>query len=115
MLIQIQGKLIIIKASQETYAMKDMLKLVPGAKWDLVAGGWTFPSSPMTASALRLMLPQADVDEGFSLLLVKRDFEKQASLIKVSDPDTLEEYESKTKPWGHQKTAHFFVKRRWGC
>ena len=115
MLITTQGKIILIKASQETYAMKDMLKLVPGAKWDLVAGGWTFPSSPMTASALRLMLPQAGVDEGFQTLLDKRESEKEASLIKVSDPDTLGEYESKTAPWGHQKKAHFFVKRRWGC
>jgi len=58
MKIKTHGKLIIIPASQDTYRMKDMLKLVPGAKWDTAVGGWTFPAAAMTASALRLMLPQ---------------------------------------------------------
>jgi len=115
MKIKTQGSLIIIPASQETYKMKDMLKLVPGAKWDTVVGGWTFPAASMTASALRLMLPQAEVDEGFEALLAKRQQEEQAHQIKVSGSDNLSDYDSKTKPWKHQKTAHHFVRQRWGC
>jgi hypothetical protein len=115
MKIKTHGKLIIIPASNETYRMKDMLKLVPGAKWDTVVGGWTFPAASMTASALRLMLPQAEVDEGFEALLAKREQELKAQDIKVSDPDNMEGYDSKTKPWGHQKKAHHFVRQRWGC
>jgi len=115
MKIETQNKIILIRASDETYRMKDMLKLVPGAKWDTIAGGWTFPAASMTASALRLMLPQAEVDDGFEALLAKRADEQAAHDIKVSGSDNLDDYESKTRPWNHQKTAHHFVRRRWGC
>lgn len=115
MKIETQGKILLIRASDETYRMKDMLKLVPGAKWNSVAGGWTFPAASMTASALRLMLPQAEVDEEFLALLEKRKDEQAAHDIKVSGSDNLDGYNSKTRPWNHQKIAHHFVRRRWGC
>jgi SNF2 family DNA or RNA helicase len=92
---------------------KDVLKVLPGARWDGDVRAWVFPKSSTTAAALRSLFPAAEIDAGAEAILDKGAAEAQAILLK-SSADLPDVPTTTRSPWLHQKQGFWFAAHRLG-
>ena len=100
-----RGRLV---AARTPYGLKDRLKAVPGARWNARAASWEYPATPTVAAQLRLVLPEAVLDQAVEQLLVDAETAAGAQAHKTADdlePIPL----TATQPWRHQLRAYRFA------
>lgn len=86
-------------AVQAPFALKDVCKSLPGARWSPASQRWMYPKTPIVAAQIMLSFQQFDLEahEDFLPLLAE---EAPCSLI------------FKTKPWKHQFDAFVFAAQK---
>lgn len=98
-----------------SYALKDLCKSIPGARWDAAAKCWTYPATPGAASSIRQAFPTGQTawsDEATGLMRQAED-RVQAQTLKTAEQ--LPEIRSlTTRPWQHQAQCYWFVSQLWG-
>lgn len=99
-----------IAVTGDTMAAKDVLKLLPGRKWEPSARAWTFPRTVSSYKLLVSAFPSIQVKPTVVDLAEKSDMLSKASAAKVAN--SFIPYPSRTRPWLHQARAHYFAKYR---
>ena len=90
------------------FSMKDVVKTLPGARWDPKRRIWSVPATPAGAKAVCELLPEANHE---IIALAKTVTAAHA----VHNWDDLPPIPiCKTKPWQHQLKVFWFVARLWG-
>ena len=94
-------------AVTDAYAVKDLLKQIPGARFDGDMLAWVFPASPVSARAIAAVAQHHPRSPEFEALidgrLERADAARDATHLA---PPSVR----KTEPWLHQKQAWHFVK-----
>jgi SNF2 family DNA or RNA helicase len=102
-----------IRAMRTPYHTKDVLKALPGARWNSDVHAWEYPKSSQVAKALDSLFPDAQRDTGLITLLNAAKREESAVKLKSSlDLPTIPG--AKLPPWTHQKQGFWFAARRLG-
>lgn len=102
-----------IRADRTPFHSKDVLKALPGARWNVDARAWEFPKSSQVALALVSLFPDAERDTGLTTLLEAGSREQEAVRLKLS-ADLPDVPGAKLSPWVHQKQGFWFAARRLG-
>jgi hypothetical protein len=102
-----------IRAMRTPYHTKDVLKALPGARWNSDVRAWEYPKSSSVAKALAALFPDARRDTGLTTLLEAAEREASAVTLK-SSLDLPEVPGAKLPPWTHQKQGFWFAARRLG-
>lgn len=96
-----------------SFAHKDRVKSVNGARWVGARKTWVLPASPFTAAELMNAyqgLP-VDVDSGFRALLEQGQAISADEGLRDADGDSLDDIPKlKTSAWGHQRRAFHFTR-----
>jgi SNF2 family DNA or RNA helicase len=100
-----------VQAVGTSYMMKDVLKALPGARWNKDARVWEYPKSSQVAQALAALFPDARRDIGLTTLLESAAREASAVDLK-SSTDLPEVPGAKLPPWMHQTQGFWFAARR---
>jgi SNF2 family DNA or RNA helicase len=102
-----------LRARNTPFHTKDVLKALPGARWDRDVRAWVYPKSASVAKALASLFPDAERDIGVSNLLT-RAAEEQSAVTLKSSTDLPDVPSAKLPPWAHQKQGFWFAARRLG-
>lgn len=94
-------------AVTQGYSERVKLAAIPGARFERETASWTYPASPVTASALALALPDHHRDESFRALMTDvLDVAESARAATDLDQPAIR----KTEAWTHQKQAYHFAR-----
>lgn len=102
-----------LRVSNTPFHMKDVLKALPGARWNRELRAWEYPKSSSTAKALATLFPGAQLDAGVNTLIERVEVEESAVKLK-SSMDLPDVPLAKLTPWTHQKQGFWFAARRLG-
>lgn len=99
------------------FALKDMLKAIPGATWSKPERRWTYPATPSAANSILDLCTRLE-EAGFKSiqtdLKVRQLMSEGMTQAQAADHKTANELpeipNSKTLAWHHQKQAFWFGK-----
>lgn len=107
-MITVQEDAIVIRTS---YAMKEMVKTLPGRRWHPATKTWRLPATPAAAQKAIEVLGREGADKAV-IQLAKH----AAAGTKILNADQLEPIpHTKTKPWAHQLRGYHLIKERGSC
>ena len=96
------------------FALKDVLKAIPGAQWDTTRKAWTYPRTTLNAAVVNMRLPQASIPRSpdFTALVDEaRDEDERAEAARVAvDLPAPEITNTQMPPWAHQRQAYHFAR-----
>jgi SNF2 family DNA or RNA helicase len=99
-----------IAVSGDTYFFRDILKALPGRKWEPEEKKWSFPRTAHSYRLLTTLFPEAVVRSTLVDLSAKVWLLDEAMRSKTSK--TLEMPGSKTRSWLHQTQSFWFAENR---
>ena len=102
-----------LRARNTPFHAKDVLKALPGARWDRDVRAWVYPKSSTVAGALVSLFPDAQRDIGVTNLLARAREEQSAVTLKFAT-DLPDVPSAKLPPWTHQRQGFWFAARRLG-
>lgn len=96
------------------WELKDVVKALPGSRWDPQAKCWHIPASPAAALEMyeRLMGHTLKADPTVLQLLREAIGEQDAMRHKDADDEALPEIPGRLPGWLHQKRAYHFAANR---
>lgn len=92
------------------YVMKDILKALPDARWERKEKAWSFAAVPEAALALVSLFPEHNTDDEIIILIDKKKEQDAAQELKTVPVSNLQDFETDTEPWEHQKRAFWFAR-----
>lgn len=98
-------------AVKSPFKLKDLLKSIPGRRWDPKGKTWTYPESPIQAMTIRDALAEHGLayDEKFGELLAEAEGQRAAQVHRDSD-DLPDVPVCNLPAWNHQRQAFWFAK-----
>ncbi|HUV74223.1 MAG TPA: DEAD/DEAH box helicase [Anaerolineae bacterium] len=97
-----------IAVTGDTYPVADLLKVIPGYRWEKALRAWTYPLTPHSLNLLKTAFP--DARSTLVDLETKTDLLKQAMEAKAAD--RFIPFETRMRPWLHQMRSFYFAKYR---
>lgn len=96
------------------FSHKDVLKSIPGRRWDPNERVWHYPATSGSARNIMQSLGVDNTDDAFKALLEVADKEDDGQQVKHLDDEQLEEIPGRLPAWLHQKRAYHFALGRAG-
>lgn len=89
------------------YGTQEVMKSIPGYRWDAAAKEWTYPATPAAAEPVGAVIDPEGWSEGFRALHARAA--ALAGMQEIKRSDELPDIPGKTEAWIEQRRAFHFV------
>jgi SNF2 family DNA or RNA helicase len=96
------------------FSLKDVVKMLPGGRWDPNAKAWHYPATPAAARNLIEAIGEHRLDLDWRVQALADEARREDDALKHKFAEDLPEIPGRMPAWLHQKRAYHWARERKG-